>query len=160
MSETKTHWKQLINPAYLGAYSLPNGEDMNVTIDRVGREPVTTVGGKTEECTVARIINSKPLILNATNSKAIAKIYGPYIENWAGKNITLFAATTKFAGDIVECIRVRPQAPIQTKENISNDRLSKAIQSIKDGTYTKEKLIKKFDLTSDQLAMLGDEYAD
>ena len=99
---TRTHWKQLINPDYIGAYALPNGDDLTVTIDFVPNEVVTGSGGKKEECTVAHLVGQKPLILNVTNSKSIHKLYGPYIEDWRGKQITLYASTTKLAGEIVE----------------------------------------------------------
>jgi len=49
----KTHWRQLVNPDYLGSYSLPEGNDITVKITKVVREMVTSVGGKQEECTVA-----------------------------------------------------------------------------------------------------------
>ena len=35
---SKTHWKLLSNPDYVGAYWLPPGEDVTVTIDFVARE--------------------------------------------------------------------------------------------------------------------------
>ena len=83
-----THWKRLMNPDYIGAYWLPEGEDVTVVIDYVVRELITGTGGKKEECTVAHLKGVKPFILNGTNSKTIAKLYGPYIEDWAGKRIT------------------------------------------------------------------------
>ncbi|MFK5282533.1 hypothetical protein ACI3PL_23520, partial [Lacticaseibacillus paracasei] len=65
--ENKTHWKKLVNPVYLGVYSLPNEQDdLTVTILSVAREQVIGEGGKKEECTVAQIKNNKPLILNRT----------------------------------------------------------------------------------------------
>lgn len=111
--ETKTHWKRLINLDYIGAYSLEDGKDMNVTIEKVVRELVTGNGGKKEECTVAYLFGSKPFIINRTNGKMIQKILGtPFIEDWTGKTITLYATTTKVAGEEVECLRVRPIIPI------------------------------------------------
>ncbi|GAG48490.1 unnamed protein product, partial [marine sediment metagenome] len=84
MEKVKTHWRQLVNPDYLGAYSLPNGQDITVKIRLVKKEIVKGIGGKQEECTVAQIENNKPLILNVTNSRMIQQIYGtPYIEDWA-----------------------------------------------------------------------------
>ena len=112
MEETRTHWKKLINPEYIGAYSLENGKDLTVSIEKVIREMVTGDGGKKEECTVAYLVGQKPLILNRTNSKTITKIYNsPYIEDWAGKKITLYATTTRVAGETVECLRIRPAIP-------------------------------------------------
>lgn len=132
----KTHWKRLMNPDYIGAYWLPEGEDVTVTIDYVVREIITGTGGKKEECTVAHLKGVKPFILNATNSKTIAKLYGPYIEDWAGKRITLYASTTRMAGDTVECLRIRPQVAAKVAKPINQERFSKAIAAIKAGTYT------------------------
>ena len=150
MSAEKTHWKRLTNPDYIGAYWLPEGQDVTVTIDYVVREMITGTGGKKEDCTVAHLQGVKPFILNTTNSKTIAKLYGPYIEDWAGKQITLFASTAKLAGDTVECLRVRPQVAVKELKPISDERLGKALISIKNGTYSLEKLRNGFALTQDQ----------
>jgi len=150
MSETKTHWKQLVNPDYIGAYALPNGEDLTVTIESVAREVVTMAGGKKEECTVVRLVKNKPFILNATNSKSIHRLYGAYIEDWAGKRITLYASTTKFGGELVECLRIRPEVAKPKKQAITDERLLKAIASIQDGAYTIEQLYENFSLTDEQ----------
>lgn len=113
--EKLTHWKKLINPDYLGAYSLDGLPELNVTIEKVVREIVTGTGGKKEECTVAYLQNNKPFIINRTNGKTITKVLkSPYVEEWVGKSITLYATTTKVAGEDVECLRVRPIAPKET----------------------------------------------
>lgn len=154
MSESKTHWKRLVNPDYIGVYALPNGDDLTVTIDYVKREMVTSTGGKKEECTVAHLVGQKPLILNATNSKSIHKLYGPYIEDWAGKQITLFASTTKLGSEIVECLRIRPTVTKPPKQGIAPARFQKAMDSIKAGQYTAEKLREGFQLTEEQAKLL------
>lgn len=147
----KTHWKKLINQAYIGAYWLPEGEDVTVTIDYITREIITGTGGKKEECTVAHLKGDvKPFILNPTNSKTIAKLYGPYIEDWAGKRITLYASTTKMAGDTVECLRIRPQVAAKVAKPINQDRFGKAIAAIKAGTYTAVQLRAGAALTDEQ----------
>ena len=79
--EKLTHWKKLINPDYLGAYSLDGLAELNVTIDKVVREMVTGTGGKKEECTVSYLKNQKPFIINRTNGKTITKVLKtPYVE--------------------------------------------------------------------------------
>lgn len=148
--EGKTHWKRLINPDYIGAYALPPGMDMTVEIVSVGVEKVTVSGGKKEEHTVVRLKGQKPWILNATNSKSIARLYGPYIEDWIGKKVTLYASTAKLAGDTVECLRVRPQVTEKQKPNITDERLNAAIEQIKKGSYTVQKLQANFFLTLEQ----------
>lgn len=150
MSESKTHWKRLMNPDYIGAYWLPPGEDVTVTIDHVVREMITGTGGKKEECTVAHLKGVKPFILNATNCKTIAKLYGTYIEDWAGKPITLYATTTKMGGETVECLRIRPKVAVRMPPPITEARLSKALDSIKAGEFTIEKLRANFTLTEEQ----------
>ena len=158
---SKTHWKKLMNPEYIGAYWLPEGEDVTVTIDFVIREMITGTGGKKEECTVAHLKNGvKPFIMNATNSKTIAKLYGNFIEDWAGKKITLFASTTRLAGDTVECLRIRPVVAKRTIPPITPERFAKGLESIKQGTYTDSELRTKFLLTDDQIEELDAALVD
>lgn len=148
---SKTHWKKLMNPDYIGAYWLPEGEDVTVTIDYVQREMITGTGGKKEECSVAHLKGGvKPFILNATNSKTIAKLYGNFIEDWAGKSITLFASTARLAGDTVECLRIRPIVARREKPSIPDARLKAAMEQISNGAYTAEKLRHTFALTAEQ----------
>lgn len=152
---SKTHWKKLMNPEYIGAYWLPEGEDVTVVIDYVVREMITGTGGKKEECTVAHLKNGvKPFILNATNSKTIAKLYGVFIEDWAGKPITLFASTARLAGDTVECLRIRPVVAKRTIPPIAPERFAKALASIRAGTYTAAELSAKFILSVEQIGVL------
>jgi hypothetical protein len=115
----KTHWKKMVNMDYLGTYSLDDGKDITLTIDYVRQEVVTGNSGRKEQCMVAHFKeNVKPMILNRTNAKTITKVVGsPYVEDWNGKRITLYADTTRFGGDIVECLRVRPYSPPETKRN-------------------------------------------
>lgn len=150
----KTHWKKLIHPDYIGAYALTEGEDLTVKIDYVQVEEITGTGGKKEHCTVAHLVNQKPMILNVTNSKSIAKLYGPYIEDWQGKLITLFASTTKLAGETVECLRIRPKVAERKAQPITDARLDAAIKSIIEGTYKTDKLRANFALTEEQEAKL------
>lgn len=113
MEQTKTHWKILVNPLYIGAYMVQS--DLTVKITKVVREIVKGENGKSEECTVAYLEGTKPLILNRTNAKTITKLYNtPYIEEWVGKYITIYPTTTKVAGEVVECLRIRSTVPTGT----------------------------------------------
>lgn len=115
----KTHWKQLINLDYIGAYSL-DGKDLTVKITSVGQEQVTGDKGKKEMCMVAHLEGQKPFIINRTNAKTITKIYNtPYLEDWVGKYITLFPTTTSVGGEVVECLRVRQTVPQVAKVDYS-----------------------------------------
>ena len=111
---SQTHWKKLINPDYLGAYSLDPGKDMILTIKNVKNEIVTGPDGKKEECMVMRFMeDAKPMIVNSTNAKTIQKLYKtPYIEEWAGRKIQLFVDKVKAFGEVVEALRIRPRIPV------------------------------------------------
>ena len=108
------HWRETLPGEYLGAYSL-GGNDMVVTIKSAGAEVITGANGKKEQCLVLHFHeNILNMVCNRTNAKTITKVLGtPYPEQWKGKKITLFPTTTKFGGEMMECIRVRPTAPKQ-----------------------------------------------
>lgn len=114
---SKTHWKKLTNPDYLGAYALEDGQDIILTINFVREEKVTGTDGKKDDCVVAHFAERgvKPMILNSTNMKMITKVLGtPYIEGWAGKKIQIGVKKVKAFGDIVDALRVRDFLPGET----------------------------------------------
>lgn len=116
---SRTHWKQLQNNDWIGAYALTDGQDLTLTIDKAMQEQVTGNNGKREMCLTVHWVERdyKPMIVNRTNAKTITKVTGsPYIEDWHGKAITLYVDTTRLGGDIVECLRIRPYPPKQTKQ--------------------------------------------
>jgi hypothetical protein len=112
---SQTHWKKLHNPDYLGAYSFEPGKDIIGTIKQVKTEMVTGPDNRKEECSVIHFHEKiKPLVLNVTNAKTIAKIYDtPYIEEWVDKKIQMYATKVKAFGDFVEAVRIRQKVPTQ-----------------------------------------------
>ena len=110
-----THWKKLRGTSeYLGSWSLEQGQEPIVTIDRVGTESVVGEDGKKSDCVVAHFKERGvlPMILNATNLKTINKIYKtPYVEEWQGRAIQLYIAQVKAFGDVVDALRIRPFIP-------------------------------------------------
>lgn len=151
----KTHWKQLVNPDYIGAYSLPSGKDMNITIEKVVRELVTGMAGKKEECTVAHLKGNKPFILNKTNCKSITKIANtPYIEDWAGLTITIYAAVTKLKGEDVECLRIREKAPEKEDLTPKHQKWVGALKAIKDGSVTIEQIKANYKVSKESEVLL------
>lgn len=116
---SKTHWKKLHNPDYLGAYSLDNGrggyDSIVATIKSVRVEKVTGTDGKKEDCTVMRFReNLKPMILNATNSKTLEKLFHtPYIEDWPGRKIKIGVETIKAFGEVVDALRINKNLPVE-----------------------------------------------
>lgn len=112
----KTHWKKEYNYDYIGAYSLPtDGSDLILTIKETKHEKVTGGDGKKQECFIVYFSerDSKPMILNRTNAKTIQKVYGtPYIEDWVGKKIQLYATTVNAFGTTTDALRIRDFKPV------------------------------------------------
>ena len=155
METKKTHWKKLHNPDYLGAYSLDEGKDLMVEIIKVMREMVPDPNGKTQECTVAHLKDQKPLILNVTNCKMIAKIYDtPYIEDWVGKKITLYMTKVKAFGEMVEALRIREGKPKKPELTPETEEWEKAKQAILSGAYTIDQIKAKYSITLENEKLL------
>lgn len=134
-----THWKRLTNPNYLGAYAFEQGEEKTGTIDYVKSESVMNADGKSEECIVAHFKEKdlKPLILNKTNCKTITKLYAtPYIENWAGKKITLCVKQVKAFGDVTDAVRVKNKVNADKVPDIKCEACGKTIKGM--GQYGPE----------------------
>jgi hypothetical protein len=110
MSENLTHWKKLTNPNYIGSEILQPSQELKLTIEKVVKENVKTVEGN-QECIVAYFKGgTKGMILNKTNMKIITKVLEtPYIEQWIGKTITIYAAKVKAFGEMIDALRVKNQ---------------------------------------------------
>ena len=152
----KTHWKKTMNPNYLGAYALEPNEDLVVEITEVKTESVMNADGRNEECLVAHLKDQKPLIVNKTNAKAIAKVAGSnYIEDWKGKQIALYISNVKAFGELVEAIRVRTVPPkAKSKRKLSDDDFKKLVKAVADGSYLLEDAVANFVLNDSQRSIL------
>src|SRR5688500_15457637 len=60
----------------------------------------------------------KTLVVNKTNAKIIASSLRDDTHSWMGKEIEIYPDKTYFAGDLVDCIRVRIPAGPATDEPI------------------------------------------
>jgi hypothetical protein len=148
LTDQKTHWKKLSSPDYLGAYApVEPGTDLTLTIATVTSEMVAGPDNKRESCIVLKFReNVKPMILNATNAKTIAKLYkSAFIEDWAGRKIQIYATEVKAFGEMVDALRIRPFVPQPTATATTCADCSKPIQAalgvsaadIAKRTYTK-----------------------
>jgi len=127
MSETKTHWRRIVESDYLAGADLDDGNGnhpaITVTIAAAQREMVMDPGTKKEEpCLILKFREAKykPMICNATNAKAISKATGSeYIQDWPGKQIMIGTERVKAFGELWDALRVKPAtvkaaAPVQT----------------------------------------------
>lgn len=91
---------------YLKASDL-KGHAVVVTLDRVEFE---AVGRQREMKAVVYFVGKeKGMVLNKTNANKITEIAGSAMtEEWHGTAVVLYPTETEFAGESVECIRVKP----------------------------------------------------
>src|SRR6185295_9404506 len=96
--------RTLFDKAYLYAYDL-QGRDVTVTIAKVSGGTLTGKGGKSNKKPIVFFQGTKKgLALNITNARTIAAMYGGFeSERWIGKRVTLYATTTQFGSDTVDC---------------------------------------------------------
>lgn len=115
-------YRSMYDKTYLGSWDIPEDRDAIVTISRVEAGKVSN-GTKSDRKPLVYVIGRsgaelpKPIVLNATNGKTIAAIYGTKTEAWAGKPIALYRATVQgVGGGMVDAIRIRPTAPQERSE--------------------------------------------
>ena len=152
--ENKTHYKRLRNPSYIGSYELMTGHEpieLVVTIEKSVKEMVQN-GDKKEEAMVIYLKGQKPMIVNSTNAKSItAALESPFIEDWAGRQITLHVVKIKAFGETVDALRVRkeapkvvlPDLPLNSKTHLATlEAIKTKKTSLKDGlTFLQSKYI-------------------
>lgn len=107
------HWRKMIDTDYIGSHDFQPNQEIIVKIESVKVENVKNGEGKFEDMRICRFIGGKkPLILNKTNAKAIAKSLGsPYVEDWVGKAITLHVVPVMAFGEKVDAVRVKYVKP-------------------------------------------------
>lgn len=157
--EHLTHWKNQFNYDYLGAYSLPDGKDIILTLKETKKEMVTGANGQKSECFVAYFHeNAKPMILNKTNCKTIEKLFNtPNIEEWVNKQIQIGSTRINAFGEMTDCLRVRPFAPKLSEERPTVQTGSVTWKNILDGLaggYTVTQVVTKYKLTKEQIKEL------
>jgi hypothetical protein len=146
------HWKKLVNPSYIGAYSLEeNGEYKNkvVTITKVEKLPVQGADGKAEDCVVASLQDEKPFILNKTNLKTIESVAGtPDVDKWAGLRIELTVKKVRAFGETTDALRIVPKAPALPLLDADHPQFDKIKEVIKSGSYTIADVKKKYSMSN------------
>jgi hypothetical protein len=111
-------YRTMFDNDYLGSWDL-DSRDVTVTIARVVAKTIQGDGGKSDRKPVVYFKRAdgtespKGLVLNKTNGRTVASLYGPKVEAWAGKRITLYPTTTTVGRETRECIRVRPVVPTE-----------------------------------------------
>jgi hypothetical protein len=115
------HYMKMFENNYVGAWDLTDDQDRpidkTVLIERVEAQVIKSQRGEAKKPVLWFKGVNRPMVVNKTNARVIATLYGPRVEDWAGKRITLYQATTNTSDGEVLCVRVRPKEPAAAKKN-------------------------------------------
>ena len=116
MAELKGDYRKFMDKNYLGAWDVPDDEDLVLTVDHAARDDVKNERGSEKKLTLHFVEDYKPMILNATNSKNISQAYGSTkVEDWAGKRIAIHTEKVTAFGGTTDALRIRPYPPKVTE---------------------------------------------
>lgn len=142
MENKKTHYRKVFKSDHLGTPDLEefieDGKSLVFTISHVKQEIGTKVAGKKIDANIAYFKEGiKPLVLNSTNSKQVAKFAkSSFVEDWNNISIELYIdSAVKMKGQIVGGVRIRPVQPQPKKAELTpnHPRWEEARQAVKDG---------------------------
>ena len=133
MSEQNTHWRTFHETEFLGAFDLTEQgvEQKILTIKSAISKTVKDEKGRDETILSCQFNEEKkPMILNATNCKAIQKVSGsPYINKWAGIRVTIYIKKgIKAFGKVVDGLRIKETAP---RVEVTQADLDNAIKTLR-----------------------------
>lgn len=126
--ETKTHYRKVFKSDHLGSADLEEmieeGKPLIFTIKEVKQEYGAKVAGRPTDANIAYFEGDvKPMVLNATNSKQIAKFTNSkWVEDWKGLTIELYIdQSVKMKGEVVGGVRIKPTLPNTNKKDYTSE---------------------------------------
>ena len=155
-----THYRKVFDSPYLSAADVV--EPISLTIARVTQEVDKTKKSKDVFNTVYFVERDirpgeklKPMILNATNSKTVARLAGtPYIEEWGGKRITVYVETgIKFGRDTVDGLRIK-QAAARSAVTPDNAKLWENAKAAYKRDGNLERVLARADMSEEHVSQL------
>ena len=113
-----THWKNLFESKtmLLGSHNLNEGEELVGQIASVAIQSIKNQNGKDEKVPVLQFTNAPPMVLNITNTKTIAGLYGDRYDGWEGKSIQIYATKVKAFGSVTTALRIRAVVPVDNND--------------------------------------------
>lgn len=160
-----THYRKVFDSPYLSSMDVV--EPITLTIARVTQEGDKTKKTKDTFNTAyfaEKFIRPgeklKPMILNATNSKVMAKLAGsPYIEDWGDTRITVYVERgIKFGRDTVDGLRIM-EAPSRKIITPADARMWEAAKAAYKRDGSLDKVLAKADISDDHIAQIKAECA-
>ena len=121
MAELTGDYRKFMDKNYLGSWDVPDGEDLVLTVDKAARDDVKNERGSERKLTLHFVEDYKPMILNATNAKAISEALGSTkVETWAGQRIAIYTTKVTAFGGTTDALRIRSYPPKETKAFCDN----------------------------------------
>lgn len=160
-----THYRKVFDSPYLSSMDVVDPITLHIArvtqeIDKTKKSKETFNTAYFAEQFIRPGEKLKPMILNATNSKMLAKITGsPFIEDWTGARITVYVEKgIKFGRDVVDGLRVMPAA-VRKAITPDNQKMWEAAKAayLRDGNL--DKVLARADMSDDHIKQLQAECA-
>lgn len=138
MAELTGDYRKFMDKNYLGSWDVPDGEDLVLTIDKAARDDVKNERGSEKKLTLHFVEDYKPMILNATNSKALSEAVGSTkVEDWSEKRVAIYTTKVTAFGGTTDALRIRNYLPRETE--VVCDGCGKKITA--HGSYSVNKIV-------------------
>jgi len=147
---------------YLGAWDLEvdgKYEPKMVTIEKIYQDTFVGEMGKEDKVFIKLKEYSKPMVCNRSNFKRLETFFESFDPNsYIGKQIVITTEKVKSPQGLVDALRFSTR-PLPKKElpMLNEDQLEKAIDAVKSGRTTIEKIKKQYTITEDQLKMFSND---
>ncbi len=139
------HWRQLTDRDFLGSWDLvgPDGchKDFTLEIASVKSELLKSREvPKGKRKVVVRFKGArKAWVGNTTCCETIETMYGPDVDAWVGKRITLYATDVRSPkGGTIKGVRVRPRAPGGPATELPEVPVDESIRAKQDEAFGRE----------------------
>ena len=155
------HWRNhMKDNRYLGSWDLEvdgKYEPKIVTIEKIYQDTFIGEMGKEDKVFCKLKEFNKPMVCNRSNFKRLETFFNSFDpDNYIGKQIVLGTEKVKSPQGMVDALRfsTRP-IPKKTLPSLPETKLQLAIDSIKSGKTTLEKISKQYELTAEQTKALS-----
>jgi hypothetical protein len=147
---------------YLGSWDLEvNGkyEPTIVTIEKIYQDVMVGEMGKEDKVFIKLKEFEKSMVSNRTNFKRLEIFFNSFNpDDYTSKQIVLSVEKVKSPQGMVDALRFSTR-PLPKKElpSLPDEKLPVAVESVKSGRTTIEKIQKQYTLTADQIKMFTNE---
>jgi hypothetical protein len=147
---------------YLGSWDLEvNGkyEPTIVTIEKIYQDVMVGEMGKEDKVFIKLKEFEKSMVSNRTNFKRLEIFFNSFNpDDYTSKQIVLSVEKVKSPQGMVDALRFSTR-PLPKKElpSLPDEKLPVAVESVKSGRTTIEKIQRQYTLTADQIKMFTNE---